>query len=100
MGRSCKQVSILRDITQCSKIDQTISLILNLFNPHLSVFENTIDPDQLASPEVHYKKETFVQSFQPRVTVTSCFVYKITRNLDSIDHLCIDPILGIGLIHM
>ena len=56
MSRLCKQVSISRDIAQSSKIDQTISLILNLFNPHLSVFENTIDPDQLASSEVHYKK--------------------------------------------
>ena len=29
---------------------------------------------------------------QPRVTVTSCFVYKVIRDLESIDHLCINPI--------
>ena len=39
-------------------------------------------------------------SCQPRVTVTSCFVYKVIRELESIDHLCINPILRIGLIHM
>ena len=38
-------------------------------------------------------------SCQPRVTVTSCFVYKVIRDLESIDHLCINPILRIGLIH-
>ena len=27
------------------------------------------------------------------------FVYKIIRDLESIDHLCINPILWIGLIH-
>ena len=38
-------------------------------------------------------------SSQPSVTVTSCFVYKVIRNLESIDHLCINPIRRIGLIH-
>ena len=28
-------------------------------------------------------------SCQPRVTVTSCFVYKVIRDLESVDHLCI-----------
>ena len=36
---------------------------------------------------------------QPRVTVTSCFVYKVISNLESIDHWCINPIRRIGLIH-
>ena len=31
-------------------------------------------------------------SCQPRVTVTSCFVYKVFRDLKLIDHLCINPI--------
>ena len=39
-------------------------------------------------------------SCQPRVTVTPCFVYKVIRDLESIDHLCINPIRRIGLIHM
>ena len=38
-------------------------------------------------------------SCQPRVTVTSCFVYKVIRDLESIDHLCINPFHRIGLIH-
>ena len=40
-----------------------------------------------------------ILSCQPRVTVTSCFVYKAIRDLESIDHLCINPIRRIGLIH-
>ena len=38
-------------------------------------------------------------SCQPRVTVMSCFVFKVIRDLESIDHLCINPIHRIGLIH-
>ena len=38
-------------------------------------------------------------SCQPSVTVTSCFVYNFIRDLESIDHLCINPICRIGLIH-
>ena len=30
-------------------------------------------------------------SYQPSVTVTSCFVYKVIMDLESIDHLCINP---------
>ena len=33
------------------------------------------------------------------MTVTSCFVYKYFRDIESIDHLCINPIRRIGLIH-
>ena len=40
-----------------------------------------------------------ILSCQPGVTVTSCFVYKVIRDLESIDHLCINPICRIGLIH-
>ena len=29
-----------------------------------------------------------------------CFVYKVIMDLTSIDHLCINPILRLGLIHM
>ena len=31
-------------------------------------------------------------SSQPRVTVRSRFVYKVIRDLESVDHLCINPI--------
>ena len=30
--------------------------------------------------------------------MTSCFVYKVIRDLESMDHLCINPIHRIGLI--
>ena len=40
-----------------------------------------------------------VLSCQPRVTVTSCYVYTVIRDLQSIYHLCINPIRRIGLIH-
>ena len=36
---------------------------------------------------------------QPKVTVTSRFVYIVIRYLESIDHLCINPIRRIELIH-
>ena len=38
-------------------------------------------------------------SCQPRVTVTLCFVYKVIRDLESMDHLCINPSRRVGLIH-
>ena len=38
-------------------------------------------------------------SCQPRVTVTSRFVYNVTRDIESIDHLCLNPSRRIGLIH-
>ena len=41
----------------------------------------------------------YLLSCQPRVTVTSCFVYTVIRHLESIDHLFINPIRRIGLIH-
>ena len=41
----------------------------------------------------------FLLSCQPRVTVTSCFVYKVIMDLESIDHVYINPIRRIGLIH-
>ena len=42
--------------------------------------------------------EAKLLSCQPRVTVTSCFVYKVIRDLEPIDHLCINPIRMIDLI--
>ena len=47
------------------------------------------------------KDKTYIHilSCQPRVTVMSCFVYKVIRDLESIDHSCINPIHSIGLIH-
>ena len=52
------------------------------------------------TPEVKTRRMLLATVCQPRVMVTSCFVYKVIRDLESIDHLCINPILRIGLIHM
>ena len=50
--------------------------------------------------EFGYKQVSrILLSCQPRVTVTSCFVYKVIRDLESTDYLCINPIHRIGLIH-
>ena len=38
-------------------------------------------------------------SYQPKVMVTTCFVYKGIRDFYSIDHLCMYPIRRIGLIY-
>ena len=46
-----------------------------------------------------YENEAKVLSCQPRVTMASSFVYKVIRDLASIDYLCINPIRRIGLIH-
>ena len=45
------------------------------------------------------RKKTCLLSCQPSVTFTSCLVYKGIRDLELIEHLCINPILWIGLIH-
>ena len=37
---------------------------------------------------------------QDRVTALLCFVYKGIRDLEYINHLCINPFRRIGLIHM
>ena len=37
-----------------------------------------------------------ILSCQPGVTVTLRFVFKVIRDLESIDHMCINPILRIG----
>ena len=38
-------------------------------------------------------------SCQPRRDIDVKFVYKVIRDLESIDHLCINPTRKIGLIH-
>ena len=46
-----------------------------------------------------YISDDQVLCCQPRVTVTSCFVYNVIKDLESIDHLCINPSSRIGLLH-
>ena len=65
--------------------------------------KHSIDPHSLNSAFVvrsfgNYNLMIHVLSCQPRVTVTSCFVYEVIRDLLSIDHLRINPIRRIGLI--
>ena len=45
---------------------------------------------------VHVVLNVILLSCQPRVTVRSCFVNTFIRDLESIDHLCINPIRRIG----
>ena len=59
------------------------------------LIENSLTVTQLTELAV----ELILLSCQPKVTVTSCFVYKVIRDSESIDYLCIDPIHRIGLIH-
>ena len=49
--------------------------------------------------EIHVHNYMYILSRQARFTVASCFLYKVIRDLESIDHLCINPIHRIGLIH-
>ena len=51
------------------------------------------------STPLHDMPDRLLLSCQPRVTVMSYFVNKVIRDLESIDHLCINPIRRIGLIH-
>ena len=65
--------------------------------PHLAALHGMYPPNPLTGKLFSHFSQLL--SSQPRVTVTSCIVYKIIRDLKSIDHLCINPILWIGLIH-
>ena len=59
---------------------------------HILYYYKSLDGKQ-------YIHTTLILSCQPRVTVVSCFAYKVIMDLSSIDHLCINPIRRIGLIH-
>ena len=61
--------------------------------PLVADIEDTLDKRKLINQIKN------ILSCQPRETATSCFVYKVIRDLESIDHLCINPIRRIGLIH-
>ena len=63
------------------------------------MYEVLADDLGLYEPLSAEEIEAVLLPCQPRVTVTSCFVYKVIRDLESRDHLCINPILRIGLIH-
>ena len=52
-----------------------------------------------SGPILTSTKLVLLLSCQPRVTVISCFVFKVIRDLESIDHLCIYPMRRIVLIH-
>ena len=51
------------------------------------------ESDNITKPISFNEIAFLLLSCQPRVTVTSCFDYKFIRNLASIYHLCINPIL-------
>ena len=48
---------------------------------------------------VEVRQSIRLLSCQPRETVTSFFVYKVSMGLSSLEHMCISPISRIGLIH-
>ena len=60
-------------------------------DPYINIDAGTFSP---------YEHGECWLSCQPRVRVRSCFVNKVIRDLESIDHLCINPIHRIGLILM
>ena len=60
----------------------------------LSIFNTPV-----ASKQLLFKLLGKLLSCQPIVTVTSCFVYTVIRDLELIDHLFINHIRRIGLIH-
>ena len=66
---------------------------MSLFNGNL-VISGTVTIIYLFSMNGH-----LILPCQPRVTVTSYTVYKVIRDLESIDHLFINPFHRIGLIH-
>ena len=43
-------------------------------------------------------QDSYLLSYQTKVTVTSCFVYTVIGSLESINHLCINLIRRIGLV--
>ena len=68
-------------------------VILNVF------LKTSILPKYLSKIPTEYHSDTVfeqlqVLSCQPRVTVTPCFVYKVIRDLESIDHTCINLSAG------
>ena len=68
---------------------------------HLQLLTQVIFPSYSSVPSQQSESQIHIHllSCQSRVTVMSCFVYKVTSDLESIDHLCINPIHRIGLIH-
>ena len=75
---------IFNQIVPIILVNLLVNLLSTLVNNTASKIQNHFGPEIL--------------SCQPRVPVTSCFVYKVIRDLESIDHLCINPICRIGLI--
>ena len=69
--------------------------------PRFQSFQTRLDPVRQVSVSQLSPLLTLciLLSCQPRVIATSCFVNKAFRDLESIDHLCIDPIRRIGLVH-
>ena len=56
-------------------------------------------PKVRASSKCLHLLHYLLLSCQPIMTVPSCVAYKVIRGLESIDHLRINPIHKIGLIH-
>ena len=88
--------TVCKGYQQTTLVGKELSIIWDFpfFQEHL--FKSGYD--ELTSNETNMHMY-MVLACQPRMTVTSCFVYIVIRDLYLIDHLCINPIHKIGLIH-
>ena len=87
MGPFCSQNMLPKNISR--RGEQTKIVSTGRLRVSNTIFVDLVD----------YLTKKKLLSCQPRVTVTSCVVYKVIRDLDSIAHLCINPIHRVGLIH-
>ena len=71
LGKSLSQVGVLHENARISRIFR----------------RKLISVRSMLSGNIKYH----LHSCQPRVIVASCFVYKVTMDLSSIDHVCINP---------
>ena len=73
-------------------------LSISIWRPEIILYHNVLGCSESNNTAISIDQNWQVLSCQPRVTVTSSFVYKVIKLLESIDHLCINPIHRIGLI--
>ena len=74
-------------------------MVLSLTRPAKNLHYSDTDTKEVEEFNTQNIVTGYLLSCQPRVTVKSCFVYKVIMDLESIDQLCINPICRIGLIH-
>ena len=73
----------------------TNSMIM-VFSSNLFAKKNPLVLLPMLTQHFSHSLVGLLMSCQPRGTVMLCFVYKVIRDLESIDHLCIVLILSCG----